>query len=117
MPTVGDRLKRRLIVLSDDAGLEREIAQLLPSGWGINTQLGEFHEVLLHRFVIVDLASPHAVGAVRRIRSEMNLNVPVFCVGGDAAARDAARLARADRFLERSELGALLPQLCESFGW
>jgi hypothetical protein len=117
MPTVGDRLKRRLIVLSDDAGLPREVAQLLPSGWDITTELGEFHEVLLHRFVIVDLDAPDAVGAVRRIRSEMNLNVPVFCVGGDAAARDAARLARADRFFGRDELSSMLPQFCESFGW
>jgi hypothetical protein len=117
MPTVGDRLKKRLIVLSDDAGLARELAQLLPSGWDISTQLGEFHEVLLHRFVIVDLGSPDGVAAVRRIRSEMNLNVPVFCVGGDAAARDAARLARADRFFDRGELGTVLPQFCESFGW
>lgn len=117
MPTVGDRLKRRLIVLSEDAGLQREIAQLLPPGWEVTTQLGDFAEVLLHRFVILDLDSADGVAAVRRIRSEMNLNVPVFCVGGDAAARDAARLARADRFFDRGQLAAVLPEFCESFGW
>jgi len=54
---------------------------------------------------------------VREIRGEMLLNIPIFCFGGDAAARDAARLARADRFFERGELAAMLPRLCEGFAW
>lgn len=117
MPSIDDRLKRRLIVLSGDAGLHREVAQFMPQGWEITCELGDFAEVLLHRFVLLDLDAPDAVDAVRRIRSEMNLNVPVFCVGGDAAARDAARLARADRFFDRGQLPVLVPELCESFGW
>jgi hypothetical protein len=47
----------------------------------------------------------------------MMLNVPIFCCGGDAGRRDAARLARADRFFERGELAARLPAFCEQFGW
>lgn len=117
MPSIADRLKRRLIVLSDDAALYREVGQFLPQGWEVTPSLGDFPEVLLHRFVLLDLDSAGALEAVRRIRSEMNLNIPVFCVGGDAAARDAARLARADRFFDRSEVSAVLPEFCESFGW
>ena len=35
----------------------------------------------------------------------------------DPAARDAARLARADRFFARDEIAALLPKLCGQFAW
>ena len=47
----------------------------------------------------------------------MMLNVPIFCFGGGAAQRDAARLARADRFFERAEIAQMLPRFCEQFGW
>lgn len=96
-----------------------------PAGWEMAPAasleaLGEFQDVLLQRFVLLDLDEQAAfdpLEAVARIRSEMMLNVPIFCFGGTPQARDAARLARADRFFERAEIAALLPRLCEQFGW
>lgn len=125
MTTVAARLVRKLIVFSCNPALREEVAGSLPTGWQASyaesvAQVGEFQEVLLHRFALLDLEpgeDSDPVETVREIRSEMLLNIPIFCVGGDTATRDAARLARADRFFERSELAALLPKLCEGFAW
>ncbi len=125
MPTIEARLARKLIVFSHDAALREDVARALPEGWqasyaGSTAEVGEFEQVLLHRFALLDLdarGDDDPIETVREIRSEMLLNIPIFCVGGDPAARDAARLARADRFFERDELAALLPRLCEGFAW
>jgi hypothetical protein len=125
MTTVAERLARKVIVFSADPALREAVAGSLPEGWQASyasnaADVGEFQEVLLHRFALLDLEpgdGSDPVETVREIRSEMLLNIPIFCVGGDAAARDAARLARADRFFERGELAALLPRLCEGFAW
>lgn len=82
--------------------------------------LEDFAEVLQHRFVLLDLDEAEAfdpVAIIEMLRSELMLNVPIFCFGGDAARRDAARLARADRFFERAEIARILPRFCEQFGW
>jgi hypothetical protein len=76
--------------------------------------------VLLQRFLLIDLderAAFDPVETVTQIRAEMMLNVPIFCFGGTRELRDAARLARADRFFERAQVAAMLPLLCEQFGW
>ena len=123
MTTVEARLARKLIVFSDDAALRDEVARALPARWeatfaGSAAEVGEFQDVLLHRFALLDLDSgADPVDTVREIRGEMLLNIPIFCFGGDAAVRDAARLARADRFFERGEIVARLPALCEGFAW
>ena len=125
MTTLAERLARKVIVFSADPALREVVAGSLPAGWQASyaasaADAGEFQEVLLHRFALIDLEpgdGSDPVETVREIRSEMLLNIPIFCVGGDAAARDAARLARADRFFERAELAALLPKLCEGFAW
>ena len=125
MTTIAARLARRLIVFSIDPALRAEVAGSLPEGWQASyaagvAEVGEFQEVLLHRFALLDLEpgdGSDPIETVREIRGEMLLNIPIFCVGGDDATRDAARLARADRFFERSELAALLPRLCEGFAW
>jgi hypothetical protein len=121
-PTLAARRARRVLVLSGDAALLAALRAVLPPEWtleqvGSLAEAGEFQDLLLHRFVLLDLEHPGAGGAVREIRSEMMLNVPIFCFGGDPGARDAARLARADRCFEREELAAMLPQLCEAFAW
>jgi hypothetical protein len=120
--SVAARLVRRLVLLSGDQALAGRLEQALPESWQLSRareigDVGEFQDVLLHRFVLVDLDSPGALEAIAQIRGEMMLNVPIFCFGGDAAARDAARLARADRFFAREEIAALLPKLCEQFAW
>lgn len=122
MASVAARLARRLVLLSGDEALAGRLEQALPESWQLSRareigDVGEFQDVLLHRFVLVDLDAPGALEAIAQIRGEMMLNVPIFCFGGDAAARDAARLARADRFFAREEIAALLPKLCEQFAW
>ena len=124
-PTIGARLARRLIVSSADLAFIAAVGRLLPQGWSITpartaAQVGPFQEVLLHRFALLDLVPAQGydpLAAVREVRSEMNLNLPIFCFGGDQAARDAARIARADRFFECDEVAAMLPKFCESYGW
>jgi hypothetical protein len=124
-PTVASRLQRRCIVLCADPGLRARLEAALPEGWrltvpGAGGALGDFAEVLQHRFVLLDLDEAEAfdpLAMIEMLRSEMMLNVPIFCFGGDAAQRDAARLARADRFFERAEIAAMLPRFCEQFAW
>lgn len=124
-PTIGARLARRMIVFSADPAFIDAVERALPQGWSVTVaqtvaQVGQFQEVLLHRFALLDLAPAQdydPLAAVRAVRSEMNLNLPIFCFGGDQPARDAARIARADRFFERGELETMLPKFCESYGW
>jgi hypothetical protein len=120
--SVAQRLARRLVLVSGDETLAERLERALPESWRLSRaraigEIGEFQDVLLHRFVLVDLDSVGALEAIEEIRGEMMLNVPIFCFGGDAAARDAARRARADRFFGREEITALLPKLCEQFAW
>ena len=124
-PTIGARLARKLIVFSADPAFREAVERALPPGWSITTaraaaEIGPFQEVLLHRFALLYLAAAEgydAIAVVRAVRSEMNLNIPIFCFGGERAARDAARIARADRFFGREELEAMLPKICESYAW
>ncbi|MGE5131211.1 MAG: hypothetical protein ACM3IK_16385 [Sphingomonadaceae bacterium] len=122
MASVAERLARRLVLVSGDEVLAERLEQALPESWRLSRaraigEIGAFQDVLLHRFVLVDLDSSGALEAIEDIRGGMMLNVPIFCFGGDAAARDAARRARADRFFGREEIAALLPKLCEQFAW
>ncbi|MCL4802498.1 MAG: hypothetical protein KJ025_23120 [Burkholderiales bacterium] len=124
-PTVASRLRRRCILMTRDADLERALRARLPQGWEMNSTadlaaLGGFEEILQHRFLLLDLDEAAAfdpVDVLRELRVELMLNVPVFCFGGTAAARDAARLARADRFLDRTEIVDRLTAFCEQYGW
>ena len=124
-PTVEARLARRVILLCADEALSASIAGALPAGWDVThvrriDEVGDFQDVLLHRFVLLDLDEHEAfdpVETVDAIRTDLMLNIPVFCFGGDSATRDAARLARADRFFERGDIGGVVPKLCEQFNW
>lgn len=81
--------------------------------------LGDFAEVLQYRFLLLDLddASFDALDIIDTIRRELMLNIAILCVGGDAALRDAARLARADRFFERSAVEDVMQQFCGQYDW
>ncbi len=124
-PTVESRRRRRIAVLTGDAALAAAIAAALPAGWEMGQprspdELGGFEDVLQLRFVVLDLddaGEADALDVIDAIRREMMLNVPIFCCGGDAGRRDAARLARADRFFERAEIAGRVPAFCEQFGW
>jgi hypothetical protein len=110
--------------MTDDAALRSRLAAALPPDWRLTATddlgaLGGFAEVLQHRFIVLDLDSRafDPLDVIRSVRSELMLNVPIFCFGGAPPARDAARLARADRFFERDEIVARLGDFCGQFGW
>lgn len=96
-----------------------------PPGWTVAVTLdlgtlGGFQNILQHRFMLLDLerhGELDPVELITEVRSELMLNIPIFCFGGGAPARDAARLARADRFFERADIVTRLPQFCDQFGW
>ena len=124
-PTVQDRLARRLIVMSTDQSLLAALRAALPEGWSMTVctdldQVGEYQDVLLHRFLLLDLDETAAfdpLAVIGQVRVDMLLNLAIFCFGGDAALRDRARLARADRFFERGEIVGKLPVYCDQYGW
>lgn len=124
-PTIAARLQRKYIVMSGDRRIVDELRARTPSGWELIQAdgldgLGEFHEILLHRFLLLDLDETtlfDPIDIVREIRTELLLNTPIFCFGGSAELRDEARLNRADRFFEREEIVAKMLLYCEQYGW
>ncbi|MEW6313526.1 MAG: hypothetical protein AB1513_05705 [Pseudomonadota bacterium] len=124
-PTIASRLQKRFIVMSGDAGLVAALRAALPEGWQMTETarldaLGDFAEILQHRFMLLDLGEGVAfdpLAVIRRLRGELMLNVPVFCFGGSVALRDEARLNRADRFFERHEIVEKMRLFCVQYGW
>lgn len=123
-PTVASRLRRRCLLLTTDAALIESLGAAAPAGWQVNAaaspeEAGDFAEILQHRFVLLDLEDPaiDPLDAISILRGEMMLNVPVIGLGGSPALRDAARIARADRFFGRGEAAAVLRQFCVQFDW
>lgn len=124
-PTIAARLERKYIVISGDDSMVAELRRQTPAGWGVTAatgldELGEFHEILLHRFLLLDLDETtlfDPIDIVREIRTELLLNIPIFCFGGSADLRDEARLNRADRFFERDEIVGKMLIYCEQYGW
>ena len=124
-PTIDSRLRRRCICMTDDAALLAGLSSRLPEGWSMTgtvdlAEVGGFEDILQCRFILIDLDAHerlNALDAIRQVRGELMLNVPIFCFGGTRELRDAARLARADRFFERAEIADRLAAFCEQFGW
>lgn len=125
-PTVAARLQHKMILMSHDIDLQNTVQQSLPEGWQLRCttdldSLGSFDQLLLYRFIFLDLDSltddfdPQE--AISKVRREWMLNVPIFCFGGSADERDEARLNRADRFFERTEIAERLTQFCHQFRW
>jgi hypothetical protein len=48
---------------------------------------------------------------------EYQINLPVFCFGGDEDIRDEMRLSRADRFFDREEMLERLPEFLRQYDW
>ena len=124
--TIAARLERKLILMSRDAPLKLRLREALPADWTLVetlnlADLGEFQDILLYRFLLLDLDAldedfdPQDV--IRAVRMDMMLNLPIFCFGGSADERDAARLNRADRFFERDEMVERLAQFCAQYAW
>lgn len=123
-PTVTSRLERRFLLVSSDATLARTLGTALPDRWQITrttdpASMGGFAEVLQHRYMLLDLDDPEidALDVIDTVRRELMLNIVILCLGGDAAQRDAARLARADRFFERDAAVTVMRQFCEQYDW
>lgn len=122
-PTIAARLQRKYIVISSDDSIVMRLGAATPQGWEMVHaqdlhQLGEFQDVLLHRFLLLDLeGETDPIETIREIRTELMLNIAIFCFGGSAELRDEARLNRADRFFERSEIVDKMLLYCDQYGW
>jgi hypothetical protein len=76
--------------------------------------------VLLHRFLLLDLDEIDAfdpLDVIRVLRMQYQINLPVFCFGGDQDIQDEMRLSRADRFFDRDEMITRLPDFLEQYRW
>jgi DNA-binding response OmpR family regulator len=123
-PTVATRLQRRVACISADDALGATLEAALPEGWAITrvtdiAALGDFADILQYRFLILDLDADafDPLDVIDTLRREMMLNIAILCIGGDPAQRDAARLARADRFFERDAAVGVLQQFCGQYEW
>jgi len=124
-PSIESRLRRRFILVSADSSISDALRAALPPNWEMTPTtdlafVGDFAEILQHRFLLLDLDEAAAfdpLDVLHELRVDLMLNVPVFCFGGTAKLRDEARLARADRFFERGEIAAKLPEFCRQYGW
>lgn len=125
-PTIEARLQRKFILMSNDAGIAAQLRAQLPPGWQmVETldldSLGEFQDILLHRFIFLDLDTLtddfDPQDAIRQVRRALMLNVAIFCFGGSQDERDQARLNRADRCFERAEVVERVGQFCHQYRW
>ncbi|MDA8095516.1 MAG: hypothetical protein M0T84_16730 [Betaproteobacteria bacterium] len=124
-PTIASRLRRRFVVMTTDEALLERLRRDLPAAWEMVEALdletlGEYQDILLFRFLFLDLDEQAAfdpLDIIDTVRREHMLNVPIFCFGGSQALRDAARLARADRFFERDEVAEKVRLFCDQYRW
>lgn len=123
-PTVASRLERRLVLISSDGDLGAALRAACPAEWRMLqaadvAELGGFADILQHRFLLLDLddAAFDPLDVIDTLRRELMLNIPVICLGGDDALRDAARLARADRFFGRDEAADVMLRFCAQYDW
>ena len=124
-PTIERRLQRRFVLMSADPEMIRRLQPRVPEGWEMVTvtdvdDLGDWHELLLYRFLLLDLDEIDTfdpLDVIRVIRTQYQINLAVFCFGGDEDLQDEMRLSRADRFFSRDEIADRLPQFLEQYGW
>lgn len=124
-PTIEKRLQKRLILMSCDAQMIASVENLLPADWQIQVvtdldELGDWDEVLLFRFLLLDLDEINAfdpLDVIRQLRMQFQINIPVFCFGGDQTIQNEMRLSRADRFFDRAQLIEMLPEFFKQYNW
>lgn len=124
-PTIAARLVRKYVVMSGDAQISALLQKATPEGWEMVkavslAELGEFQDVLLYRFILLDLDEEilfDPIEVIRETRMELMLNIAIFCFGGSSEQRDEARLNRADRFFERSEIVDKMLLYCHQYRW
>lgn len=124
-PTIAQRLERKFILMTADAEIRAAVAGQVPPGWEMVSvtdldEIGGWSDILLYRFLLLDLDEMTAfdpLDVIRAVRMEHQINIAVFCFGGDRDIRDEMRLNRADRFYERDQIVAMVPQFLEQYGW
>lgn len=124
-PTIERRLQRKFILMSADPEMRETVAARAGENWEMEAitdleQIGDWHEILLFRFLLLDLDEVDVfdpLDVINLLRREYMLNIAVFCFGGDEDIRDEMRMARADRFFDRDELLAMLPEFFKQYGW
>ena len=124
-PTIERRLQRRFIAMVGEEAMLKRIRAATPDGWEMIPvtdleDLGDWHEVLLYRFLLLDLDEIEVfdpLDVIRILRMQYQINIPVFCFGGDEDIQDEMRLARADRFFSQDELLEMLPRFFEQYAW
>ena len=124
-PSIARRLERRIILMTRDPEMIRNVEATLEPPWQLVTvtdleDLGAWNEVLLHRFLLLDLDEVEAfdpLDVIRTLRMEYQINLPVFCFGGDEDIRDEMRLSRADRFFDCEEMLERLPEFLRQYDW
>ena len=125
MLSISDRMRKRFILMASDPELRAVVVTTTPEGWEMTEatdldDLGDWQEVLLHRFMLLNLDDPEIADPIELIdtlRREYQLNIAVFCLGGSQERRDAARSVRADRFFDRDVGLQRLPEFFAQFGW
>jgi len=99
--------------------------QQLPDDWSMQVvtdldDLGEWNEVLLFRFLLLDLEEIDAfdpLDVIRQLRMQYQINIPVFCFGGDEDIQNEMRLSRADRFFSKEQLIEMLEEFIRQYDW
>lgn len=124
-PTIARRLERRIILMTRDTEMQSRLQDRIAPPWELVPvtdleDLGSWNEVLLYRFMLLDLDEVEAfdpLDVIRILRMEYQINLPVFCFGGDDDIQDEMRLSRADRFFTREEMVARLPDFLLQYDW
>lgn len=101
------------------------IQRLVPADWQMVVvtdleDLGDWNEILLYRFLLLDLDEVQVfdpLDVIRQLRMQMQINIPVFCFGGDSIIQNEMRLSRADRFFKQSQLIEMLPEFFKQYDW
>ncbi len=123
-PTLASRLERRLVLISSDESLGSKLRAACPPEWQLRQSadvaaLGGYADILQYRFLLLDLddAAFDPLDVIDTLRRELMLNIAIICLGGDPSLRDAARLARADRFFGREEAIDVMLRFCGQYDW
>jgi hypothetical protein len=124
-PTIEERLQKRYILMTTDESLMETARAVTPDDWqpvavSDLEQVGEWNDILLHRFLILDADEAAAfdpVETVRLLRREYMVNIPVIAVGGDQGLRDELKMERADRFFEREQVGEVVSAFTGQYDW
>ncbi|MFA9459890.1 hypothetical protein [Thiohalorhabdus methylotrophus] len=123
-PTINRRLQPGFIIVTTDEGAARDLKEVAGEDWQVEVvpsieEAGEWNEILLYRFILLDLAQSAAdpVEQLQRIRREYMINTPVLGFGGTKEVWDRVRPEGVDRLFEREEIVGKLPEFMAALGW